>query len=179
VARSLTVNPCGVGIGRDAYFRVQVKPNALPDSKIEWSTFGAGSVSFPDGNAGREVRVRGLSAGDVELQIRIGDCDSSAPSFPLRVVENKTIKLSAWIMADDGGPVCSESDVRTAVKNAEDVYAQVGVTFDVGDRIVVTNIPAAVEINECAPSEDHWSYSNLVDVATGTGGIELYGSGLE
>ena len=32
------------------------------------------------------------------------------------------------------------------VKTANDIYAQVGVTFDLGDRITVTNIPDAYDI---------------------------------
>ena len=175
VARELVVNPCGVGIGRDAYFMVEVLPRSVPDSKIVWSAVGEGSVDFPDGNTGRAVRVRGLGAGDVELQVQIGDCGSRVPSFSLRVVENRVVKLSAWILTDsDGAPVRTVDAVRDLVKQAEDIYSQVGVTFDLADRIVVTNIDNTADIARGGERRNMISFTNLVNVAHGTGGIELY-----
>lgn len=43
VNHSYVVNPCGVGVGKDAYFRVQVLPNDYPDEKIVWSNETAGA----------------------------------------------------------------------------------------------------------------------------------------
>lgn len=103
--RNLTVNPCGVAIGRDAYFRIAVEPSDYPNSMIVWSVDDGseGSVSFVGGNTGRSVKVRGVSPGDVTLKIQIGDCRSYPPTFTLRVVEPKTVRLSAWIVADRTG----------------------------------------------------------------------------
>ncbi len=175
VERQLTFNSCGVAIGRDAYFRVEVQPRGFPDSKIVWSAVGEGSVSFPDGNTGREVRVRGFGAGDVELRVQIGDCTSSTPSFPLRVVESTVVNLSAWIVADGESAACEINEVRNAIKNADDIFAQVGVTFNLDNRIVVTNIPAAFVLNADKPTEENWSYSNLVaNVTSDADGIRVY-----
>ena len=60
------------------------------------------------------------------------------------------------------------------VKTANDIYAQVGVTFDLGDRIVVTNIPAAYDINEISEADGRWNLDRLTDLASGTGGLECY-----
>ena len=98
--RDRVYNPCGVVIGRDAYFKIGVKPDAYPDSMIEWEASGEGSVRFVGGSNGREVRIRGVVPGDVTLSARLGNCVSPPPSFTFRVVSNQTIQLSAWIVTD-------------------------------------------------------------------------------
>ena len=60
------------------------------------------------------------------------------------------------------------------VKVATDIYAQVGVTFDIGDRIVVTNIPAAYDINEEGLAHGRWDIDRLTGLASNTGGLECY-----
>ena len=172
--RNVAYNPCGVAVGRDAYYKIEVKPTAYPDSMIAWETSGEGSVQFVGGNRGREVRVRGVSPGDVTLSAKLGNSVSSPPSFTLRVVTNRTIRLSAWIIANKGVQPRSENEVQEMVKVANDIYAQVGVSFDLGDRITVTNIPAAYVINEIHETEGHWNLGRLTALASGTGGLECY-----
>ena len=60
------------------------------------------------------------------------------------------------------------------VMQANDIYAQVGVTFDLGDRITVTNIPAAYDINEVYETEGHWNLSRLTCMGSDAGGLECY-----
>ena len=172
--RDRVYNPCGVVVDRDAYFKIDVKPDAYPDAMITWETSGDGAVQFVGGSHGREVRLRGVAPGDVTLSAKLGNCVSPPPSFTFRVVTNRTIRLSAWIVANKGVKPKTESEVRDMVKVANDIYAQVGVTFDIGDRIVVTNIPAAYDINEAHETEDRWNLGRLTDLATGTGGLECY-----
>lgn len=160
--RDLAYNPCGVAVGRDAYFKIGVEPDAYPDSMISWEVSGEGSVQFVGGSYGREIRVRGVSPGDVTLSAKLGDCVSTPPSFSFRVVTNRTIRLSAWIVTDENDvPARSVDEVRDMVKTANDIYAQVGVTFDLGDRITVTNIPAAYEINVENETEGRWNFDRL------------------
>ena len=173
--RDRVYNPCGVVVDRDAYFKIDVKPDAYPDAMITWETSGEGAVQFVGGSHGREVRIRGVVPGDVTLSARLGNCVSPPPSFMFRVVTNRTIRLSAWIVCNaEGKCPRTESGVRDMVKVANDIYAQVGVTFDIGDRIVVTNIPAAYDINEAHETEGRWNLGRLTDLATGTGGLECY-----
>ena len=116
------------------------------------------------------LRVR---AGAVSA--KLGTCRSSPPSFMFRVVTNRTVKLSAWIIADKDGRLARTAEsVRDMVKTVNDIYAQVGVTFDLGDRIAVTNIPAAYDINEVYETEGHWNLGHLTGLASGTGGLECY-----
>lgn len=60
------------------------------------------------------------------------------------------------------------------VKTANDTYAQVGVTFDLGDRITVTNIPDAYDILWEGTTNTMWNFDRLTEVASNTGGLELY-----
>ena len=175
--RRLTVNPCGVAVGRDAYFRIAVEPSDYPDSQIVWSVDEgfAGSVSFIGGNTGRAVTVRGVSTGDVTLKVQIGDCRSRPPTFTLRVVEPKTVRLSAWIVADRVGRTpFTVAQVQNMVTEAEDIFSQVGVTFDIGDRISVTNIAEAFDVLLENGTDDAWDFNRLVATHSGTGGLECY-----
>lgn len=172
-----TVNPCGVGVGRDAYFKLDVYPRSYPDDKIVWSSSGGGAVSFPDGNTGREARVRGLAAGDVELAVTIGDRTHFPPSFALKVVENVTVDLRAWIISRGSQVAYSVDQVREMVRKANDVYAQVGVTLNLIEPVVVTNIPNAYNALYYETSTNHSSsctFWNIVDLQSNTRGLECY-----
>lgn len=175
--RRLTVNPCGVAVGRDAYFRIAVEPSDYPDSQIVWSVDEgcAGSVSFIGGNTGRAVTVRGVSTGDVTLKVQIGDCRSHPPTFTLRVVEPKEVRLSAWIVANQFGQIpFTPPKVLDMVNEAEDIFSQVGVTFDIGDRISVTNIAEAFDVFWENGTDDTWDFDRLVATHSNTGGLECY-----
>ena len=175
--RNLTVNPCGVAIGRNAYFRIAVEPSDYPNSMIVWSVTddSTGSVSFVGGNTGRSVTVRGVSPGDVTLKIQIGDCQSAPPTFTLRVVEPKTVRLSAWIVANlEGETPVDAAKIREMINEAEDIFAQVGVSFDIGDRISVTNIAEAYNVLWENGTDDVWDFDRLVATHSGTGGLECY-----
>ena len=169
------LNPSGVVVGQDSVFRIKVKPNAYPDSKIVWSTTGAGAVSFPEGNTGREVKVRGVFAGEITLKAQIGECTASTPSFHAKVVQPKTVKLSAWIIADKNGVgAFTPAQVRTMVREANEIYSQVGVTLDVGNRIVVTNIPAAYVIRKLSESAECWRFARLAAEGPHGEGVDCY-----
>ena len=64
--------------------------------------------------------------------------------------------------------------MREIVKVANDIYAQVGVTFDLGDRIVVTNIPAAYDINWEGNAAGRWSFQQLTDLHSTSDSVECY-----
>ena len=63
VTHNYVYNPCGVGVGKDAYFKIAVTPADYPDEKIVWTNTAPGAVEFIGGNTGREVHVRGLAPG--------------------------------------------------------------------------------------------------------------------
>ena len=172
-----TVNPCGIGIGRDAYFRIEVSPADYPDENIVWSCEPDGSAEILGDGTGRAVTVRGLSEGEATLSVQIGDCRSHPPTFTLRVVPIATVNLRAWIIeGDDGNRALEPNDVRQMVKDANDVYAQVGVTLNLVEPIVVTNIPDAYDAlyDPSTNQTSKWTYWDIVNIATNTCGLECY-----
>ena len=70
--------------------------------------------------------------------------------------------------------IAAEASVRALVAEANQIYSQVGVVLDLGDRITVTNIPAAYNVLWEGSTNTMWNFDQLVDVATNTGGLELY-----
>ena len=170
------MNPCGVVVGKNAYFRIQVLPEDYPDEQIVWEAKGVGEVEFVNGNKGRQVTVRGLKKGKAELTIQIGDAKSIKPSFEIYVVEEKSVDLRVWIIADGDRFPQTMTGVRNMVNDANDIYAQVGVHLNLIEPIVITNIPGAFTPYYDTPqnSTNAWTFDRIVDIASGTGGIECY-----
>ena len=176
VERKLTLNPCGVAIGENAYFRIEVNPSDYPDDKIVWSVADTSKLEFVGGNYGRSVTVRGLEKGKTELLIQIGDSKSDKPSFGVNVVEKREIDVRAWIITDGEEAPVTTSKVFEMIKEANDIYAQVGVNFNLVEPVTVTNIPSAYKAyyNSNQAQEGKWTFDQIVDIASDTGGIECY-----
>ena len=174
-AHEYTVNPCGVGIGRVGHFRVEVAPDSFPDDKIVWEK--TDGLDFVGSCTGRCVSVRGVSEGVATLAVKVGDCRSDAPTFDVEVVQNVTVNLRAWIITGAANMTAkTPEDVRGMVKDANDIYAQVGVTLNLIEPIVVTNIPNAYDALYETPTNatSTWSFDQIVDIASDTGGLECY-----
>ena len=71
----------------------------------------------------------------------------------------------------------SVDQVREMVRKANDVYAQVGVTLNLIEPVVVTNIPNAYNALYYETSTNHSSsctFWNIVDLQSNTRGLECY-----
>lgn len=169
----LTYNPCGVVVGKDAYFKVDVEPESYPDSLIKWSVdaTSVGDVSFPRGNTGREVKVRGVSEGSVLLNVQVGDCRSASPKFSMNVVTNSTVDVYFTVLEENGVPVKNEAEIREMVKRVNDIYSQIGYTFDIR-AIVQTNLSSACSVNEYGNDMGRWSVSNLTSEISCSNGLK-------
>ena len=141
----------------DDYFRVQVLPAALPDAEITW-TNRDGHVAFVGGCTGRDVHVRGVSAGDAQLEVLIDGRERHAPTFPLKVVDPQAFKITAWIISgkNDALPWRVE-DVQAMIAPLNDIYRQVGVSFYL-DTITVTNIPDAYNLPYDSTTNNLWGH---------------------
>ena len=176
VEHSYVVNPCGVAVGREGYFRVDVAPDSFPDSEIVWEK--TPGLDFVGPCTGRCVTVRGVSTGYETLSVQIGGRTNNTPEFNVRVVEMATVNLRAWIIEDSQEQLrpIEPNGVRQMVKDANDIYAQVGVTLNLIEPIVVTNIPDAYNAFYDAPasSTSTWTFDQIVDIDSDTGGLECY-----
>ena len=176
VEHSYVVNPCGVAVGREGYFRVDVAPDSFPDSEIVWEK--TPGLDFVGSCTGRCVTVRGASTGYETLSVQIGGRTNNTPEFNVRVVEMATVNLRAWIIEDSQEQLrpIEPNGVRQMVKDANDIYAQVGVTLNLIEPIVVTNIPDAYNAFYDAPASptSTWTFDQIVYIDSDTGGLECY-----
>ena len=166
------LNPCGIVVGGDAYFKIAVRPDDYPDRLIRWTSVGEGSVSFPDGNAGRVVRVRGESEGAVRLEVQIGDAPvASRPCFHARVVTNTVVDVRMWILADGDRQPVSASGARGLLDKTNEIWKQAGVEFALRETSV-TNCPSLLNVVRNEDEGTH--YADVAGLHSGTGGLEIY-----
>ena len=170
VSRNLVINPCGVGIGKEAYFKIKVQPEAFPDEKITWEA--AGGIEFVGGNTGRAVKVRGLATGSTHLKIKMRDSDFDNPEFPLYVTSCTNIPIHVVVVNDEHSAPLNP-DVSAMISVANDIYEQIGVSFYLGS-MCVTNIPAAFQITEEDANNGMWCHDRLTSLLSNTNGIECY-----
>ena len=171
-----TYNPSGIVIGGDAYFKIGLSPASYPDSRIIWSAVGAGSVEFVGGNTGREVHVRGVTAGDVRLFVSVGGCVSEKPRFLAKVVNNRQVGIAVRILADEVGvPVCSRRRVSEFLLAANNLYEQVGVHFVMTsiDEISISGGVADVWCGE-GDRPGYASFDEVCASMSATDGLECY-----
>jgi len=170
-------NPCAVAVGQTAMFKIDVMPEDYPDSEIVWTADncdGAVRFSGTNVNTGRVVIVEGLSTGDIQLEIHFGDAVSYMPKFEFKVLEPRTVKLRAWVIGRDSAWCRSGNDVRSMVVTASDIFAQIGVSLQLVEPIVFTNIPAAYNVALDEPNVNQWSMGQLTSLTNGTDGLECY-----
>ena len=86
-----------------------------------------------------------------------------------------------WIVQNESGDAARlVSDIPKMLREVNDIYAQVGMSFYL-DSVTVTNIPDAYDLHyySCATNNGvvtnyEWHVDRLVDVARNTGGLEVY-----
>ena len=174
---SYLYNPCAVVVGKTATFKVDVLPEDYPDSKIIWTTnMCEGAVNFVGSNVntGRVVTVEGARTGQVFLSASIGDSESVSPTFMMQVVTETTVRLRVWIIGNGSQWARTETGVRDAVAVANDIYRQVGVTFELVEPIIMTNIPSAYNPTIGVEYPERWKVDQVVSLAEGTDGLECY-----
>ena len=57
---------------------------------------------------------------------------------------------------------------------ARGAFAAVGVRLNLVEPITETNIPAAYDASYNSPTNGYWSFDQIVDIASNTGGLECY-----
>ena len=75
-----------------------------------------------------------------------------------------------WVAAN----FTNATDIAAAGGYAAWVDAQVGVRLNLVEPVVVTNIPDAYDAGYNSPTNGHWSFDQIVDIAFNTGGLECY-----
>ena len=172
----VVVNPCGVLRGQTARFRIDVAPQAFPDSNILWTASPAGALVPSTGLRGREIELTGGTAtGDATVSAEILGWNGPTPTANVRVLASETvIPLYAWIVSGTNGPATNAAGVRAMVAGANDIYRQVGRRFVLQEPVEVlpTNQAWAV----LAPDTNGvWTaFRELIDTHHVTNGVEVY-----
>lgn len=169
------LNPSGIVINRPATYKIDVLPADYPNDKIVWTADDGSKVTFPNGDTGRIIRVRGAQVGDVNLIAQIGDSQSDPPQFKARVVNVTTVNITPWIIANEEGMTAvEEDDVYEMVNAANEILSQVGVFLAVDLDVVITNLPYAYHLRESGSTSTQWDFDRLIEENVNDTGIVCY-----
>ena len=135
-------NPCAIEEGGTAQYCIDVKPDTLPDHLIEWSNLSFfNRVSFPHGNTGRVVTVRGDAVGPFWLGVDIKTA-TPAPVIGGQVLPpTNTIPVTVWIVRDDNGnnAAITTNRVHELIAGLNKIYRQPVMKYELADEIMYTN----------------------------------------
>lgn len=165
------LNPSGIVRGGLATFKISVQPASFPDSEIQWTATPANRVSFPFGNTGRTVQVRGVEEGDVILQAGIRGFCGELPQILARVIEPTEIPVRACIVGDGIHWAAQRAEVESKIADANFVFSQVGISFDLRS-VSFTNRADWLHVERVGNQRPE--IREIVEIMHGTGGLELY-----
>ena len=132
-------NPCGIAEGGTARFQMSFLPESIPGSKIVWSN-AYGHVSFPEGNTGRTVTVKGEAAGAFRLEVEVEGILLS-PYAEGEVKLMRDVDVTVLIVRDDNGQnaAYTEDKVQSLITGLNKIYRQPAMTFRLAGEINYTN----------------------------------------
>lgn len=160
-------NPCGIKTNGTAKYEVMVEPDIISDSDIKWSIV-SGDVSFPGGNTGKVVTVKGNGIGDAKLKVEVHP--EATDTTDLKVADEKTVKLKIYVVTEDDGTGAATTTTRidNDISDANKIWVQCAIKF-VKDGSI-NYIPRSDWLEPSSLAE-----RNLIrDYASGTGAIEIY-----
>jgi hypothetical protein len=149
-----------------------VEPAGIATS-IVWRVV-SGGISFPEGNTGEVVKVKGNSLGDAKLEVSIPGIAWPKPTVEMSVTNKTTVSVRVFIISDSAGSnATTQAHVTDLLNGANRIYEQAAMTFvQQGNAEVRTN--------------DNWftieqtngykwqEFDDMCSSTSGTGGIELY-----
>lgn len=164
-------NPCGVGTGGLAKYKVDVvPPGIVPDSAIHWSVASGGVTMYAGYDTGRTAIIHGgTSESDFKLEVTVDGLPSSYKPYIFgKVLEPKTVQVRAYVICDTNGiAAVSANTVTDWVAEANRIYRQVAMTFTLVSVNSVTNQDWFNILNNT-------SFHEMCSYTNWTGGLELY-----
>jgi hypothetical protein len=159
-----------VATGGLAVYRIEIEPeDAVADGDIHWSVAHGGVTFYSGHNTGREAIIRGGAVeSDFKLEVRIGGVpETGCPYIHGRVLEPTVTPIHVYIICDaNGTPAVSTNTVHAWVAEANRIYKQVAMSFDVAGVEHIVNRPDWFTITT--------NFYQMTSYASGTGGLELY-----
>ena len=171
------INPISIPIGETATFRVKVFPLSVPDNLIVWRIDGEGTncAAFVGGQTGREVRLRGVARGDVDLKVEISGYNGLVPMFRTTVMQLYGVPVVAWIVCKDNGlnPATTESHVRNLVDDANYYLRQVCISCYVC-QVCYTNKSDWLDMGIPGTTNFQEKFLSMVSVPNASSGLEVH-----
>ncbi len=138
---ALPVNPSGLAVGEDAYFRA-TSLSGITGSELNW-TCNNGHAEIVGNAAGEQVQVHAVSEGDLTVGISIDNYVGPPISAKLHVFPAVTseVAVKAFIVCDNYGsnaPVLL-TDINERMAFANKVFLQAGIRFNLASVGVVSN----------------------------------------
>lgn len=164
-------NPCGITTGSTVNYEVTVKPDSVADSDIKW-TIEKGGLSFPGGDSGRIVSLKGDSAGEATLKAEINPDANDV--INLKVADEKIAKLKIYIVRkDDGtGAAADETWVNNDISDANKIWSQCAIKFEKDGSINYIDKTAWLEAD--GKSGDLKEIGEIGRYAYNTKAVEIY-----
>jgi len=149
-------------------FKIDLQPASFPDDQISWID-NSGRVSFPYGNKGRMVTVKGETLGDFKLTVQIGSVvDNWSPYIFGRVVDSTETALHFFVICDaNGTPAVLEAQIDLWVAEANRIFRQVGMSFTKAS-VKYLNEPQWFQIG------GQIDFRNMLSHTNNVGGLEVY-----
>ncbi len=165
-------NPCGIALGSNALFHVDVFPTNVPELEVAWQIV-SGGVEFVDNiNTGRTVTVNGTGLGGFGLTVNVGDAFDPVPHIEGRVVEEAEIKVYPFILSNGGTQAVDASFVQNQLDRANLIYRQAGIHFVLQPIAVMeTNAWTYLQLDATGDWPEFWT---LVNTHHGLDGVEAY-----
>lgn len=165
-------NPCGIVLGSNALFHVDVFPTNVPESAVIWQ-IAHGGVEFDENiSTGRTVSVSGTGLSGFGLTVNVGNAFAPVPHIEGRVVEEAEIKVYPFILANGGTQAVDASFVQNQFDRANLIYRQAGIHFALQPIAVMeTNAWTYLQLYASGDWPEFWT---LVNTHHGLDGVEAY-----
>ena len=172
-------NSCGIAKGEKSKYVIKVAPASIPDKDISWSAvnigsgIGYGSISFPDGNKGRSVNIKGDELGLAKAKVTIAqDCNHlNKPTIEMEVLEKVQVKVSVYVTFNDidGKPARSKPEILELIAEVNKIYAQLAVEFVLEEKDI--HFPISSEYFNL---KSEAKYKEMQSIGFNTEGVEIY-----
>jgi hypothetical protein len=168
--RPSVYNPSGIAEGDIATYQVVLEPGNYPDSGIHWSTTSS-NIEFVNGNTGRIVNVKGITATDTPFTL---DIDIDGIDFPMgqhpyltgKVLTLQALNVNVYVICDDDGtnPVVPNSQVDSWLTVASNVFRQAAMPICQISNVHYINKTSWKNANTTNILMDIVSYTNVANV---------------
>ena len=172
-------NSCGIAKGEKSKYVIKVAPASIPDKDISWSAvnigsgIGYGSISFPDGNKGRSVNIKGDELGLAKAKVTIAqDCNHlNKPTIEMEVLKKVQVKVSVYVTfnAKDQKPARSKPEILELIAEVNKIYAQLAVEFVLEEKDI--HFPISSDYFDL---DSEAECKEMQSIGSKTDGVEIY-----